>query len=347
MFPMVMLWMGIALAGAGWLQAAGPQAPSQAAPSSPNRALLNRYCVTCHNERLRTANLLLDQADVENPSAGAEVWEKVIRKLRTRAMPPAGMPRPEESTYDSFATYLETAIDRAAAANPNPGRPAVHRLNRTEYTNAVRDLLALEVDGPALLPGDDSGSGFDNNGDALTVSPMLLERYLSAAGKITRLAIGEPVANPIVETHRVAKGLVQEERLSDDLPFGSRGGVAVEHYFPLDGEYVIQVTLQRGKLEGILGLAEEHQIDVRLDGERLAPYEAGPMILRRQDKPRLYARNGPAVLAVRRQTLLDGGTLYGRDTCGYVMAPEESVDIDGPLDLDLATFFLFRQGVRA
>lgn len=275
MFNKVMVWMGIALAGAGWLQAAGPQAPSQAAPSSPNRALLNRYCVTCHNERLRTANLLLDQADVENPSAGAEVWEKVIRKLRTRAMPPAGMPRPEESTYDSFATYLETAIDRAAAARPNPGRPAVHRLNRTEYANAVRDLLALEIDGAALLPGDDSGSGFDNNGDALTVSPMLLERYLSAAGKVSRLAIGEPVANPIEETHRVPKGLVQEERLSDDLPFGSRGGVAVEHYFPLDGEYVIQVSLQRGKLEGILGLAEKHQIDVRLDGERLKLFTIG------------------------------------------------------------------------
>ena len=275
MFNRVIVWMGIALAGAGWLQAAGSQAVSQAAPPSPNRALLNRYCVTCHNERLRTAGLLLDQADVEHPSAGAPVWEKVIRKLRTRAMPPAGMPRPDESTYDSFATYLETAIDQAAAANPNPGRPAVHRLNRTEYANAVRDLLSLEIDGAALLPGDDSGSGFDNNGDALTVSPMLLERYLSAAGKISRLAIGEPVATPIVETHTVPKGLVQEERLSDDLPFGSRGGIAVEHYFPLDGEYVIQVTLQRGKLEGILGLAEEHQIDVRMDGERLKLFTFG------------------------------------------------------------------------
>jgi hypothetical protein len=236
---------------------------------------LNRYCVTCHNERLRTANLLLDQADIENPSAGAEVWEKVVRKLRTRAMPPAGAPRPEESSYDSLASYLETALDRAAAARPNPGRPAVHRLNRAEYTNAIHDLLALDLDSAALLPGDDSGYGFDNNGDVLTVSPMLLERYISAAGKISRLAVGEPVSSPIVERYSVPKGLVQEERVSDDLPFGSRGGIAVRHYFLLDGEYVIQVRLQRGKLDGILGLAEEHQLDVRLDGERLKLFTIG------------------------------------------------------------------------
>jgi hypothetical protein len=284
--------------------------------------LLNRYCVTCHNERLRTANLLLDQADVENPSSGAEVWEKVIRKLRTRAMPPAGNPRPDEATYDSFATYLETSIDQASAANPNPGRPAVHRLNRTEYTNAVRDLLELEIDGAALLPGDDSGSGFDNNGDALTVSPMLLERYLSAAGKVTRLAIGEPVANPIVETYRVAKGLVQEERLSDDLPFGSRGGLAVEHYFPLDGAYVIQVTLQRGKLEGILGLAEEHQIDVRLDGQRLKLFTIGgseKLKGKSQSDDLLdqYERTADAELQVRFQTTAGThqiGVTYLKDT---------------------------------
>jgi hypothetical protein len=184
-------------------------------------------------------------------------------------MPPVGAPRPEESSYESLATYLETSLDRAAAARPNPGRPAVHRLNRTEYANAVRDLLALEIDAVSLLPGDDSGYGFDNNGDVLTVSPMLLERYISAAGKISRLAVGEPVSSPIVERYTVPKGLVQEERVSDDLPFGSRGGIAVRHYFPLDGEYVIQVRLQRGKLDGILGLAEEHQLDIRLDGERL------------------------------------------------------------------------------
>ncbi|MGH9786736.1 MAG: DUF1587 domain-containing protein, partial [Terriglobia bacterium] len=268
--------IGIAWAGAGYLQAA-KQEPSSASPppASTHRALLNRYCVTCHNERLRTANLLLDQAAVENPSASAEVWEKVARKLRTRAMPPAGLPRPEETSYDSLAAYLETALDRAAAARPNPGRPAVHRLNRPEYTNAIRDLLALDIDGASLLPGDDSGYGFDNNGDVLTVSPMLLERYISAAGKISRLAVGEPVTSPIVERYSVPKGLVQEERVSDDLPFGSRGGIAVRHYFPLDGEYVIQVRLQRGKLDGILGLAEEHQLDIRLDGERLKLFTIG------------------------------------------------------------------------
>ncbi len=308
MLRTIMGCMGIVLAGVSHLQATTQEPVSSSpAPASVHRALVNQYCVTCHNERLRTANLLLDQADVEDPSASAEVWEKVVRKLRTRAMPPSGMPRPEDASYDSFVNYLETELDRAAAASPNPGRPAVHRLNRTEYTNAILDLLELAVDGTALLPGDDSGYGFDNNGDVLTVSPMLLERYLSAAGKITRLSIGEPVSSPIVQRYSVPKGLVQEDRISDDLPFGSRGGTAVRHYFPLDGEYVIQVRLQRGKLEGILGLAEEHQLDIRLDGERLQLFTIGgadALRGRRQSGDLLgqYERTADAELEVRFST---------------------------------------------
>ena len=204
----ILIWVGIALAGAGYLQTAKRQSSSAAPlsetakqqssspapvstsdnpaplPASQYRVVLNRYCVTCHNERLRTANLLLDKADVEKVSEGAEVWEKVAWKLRTGTMPPAGMPRPDKAAYDSFATYLETTLDGAAAAKPNPGRPAVHRLNRVEYTNAIRDLLAVDFDGESLLPADDSGHGFDNLAALLSVSPVLMERYMSAARKI-------------------------------------------------------------------------------------------------------------------------------------------------------------------
>jgi hypothetical protein len=214
--------------------------------------------------------------DVGNVSADAAVWEKVVRKLRTGAMPPAGMPRPDPATYDSFAAYLETELDRLAAANPNPGRPAVHRLNRAEYSNAIRDLLAVDMDAGSLIPADDSGHGFDNIGDVLTVSPSLLDRYLSAARKIARLAIGDPDTRPTVETYTIPRSLKQDGRMSEDLPFGSRGGVAVRHYFPLDGEYTIKVRLQRDEEGDILGsLGELHRVDVRLDEARIKLFQIG------------------------------------------------------------------------
>jgi len=267
--------IGIVLMGVCSLQAAGLQdlVPSHT-PSY--RAVLDQYCVTCHNQTARTAELLLDQADVENIGDGPEVWEKVLKKLRAGAMPPAGMPRPEQATYDSLATYLETALDRAAAAHPNPGRPVLHRLNRVEYSNAVRDLLAVDIDGETLLPADDSRHGFDNIGDVLTVSPALLERYLSAARKITRLAIGDPDTAPIFGTYTIPKYFVQDDRMNEALPFGSRGGIAVRHHFPLDGEYVIKVRLERNSRDFIRGLLDDpHQLDVRLDGARLQVFTIG------------------------------------------------------------------------
>ena len=267
--------LGIVLVGVCSLQAAGLQdlVPSHT-PSY--RAVLDRYCVTCHNASARTAELLLDEADVEKIDEGPELWEKVVKKLRTGAMPPAGMPRPDQATYDSLATYLETALDRAAAAHPNPGRPVLHRLNRVEYTNAVRDLLAVDIDGETLLPADDSRYGFDNIGDVLTVSPALLERYLSAARKISRLAIGDPDASPISESYNIAKYFVQDDRMDEALPFGSRGGIAVRHHFPLDGEYVVKVRLVRNSRDYIRGLLDEpHQLDVRLDGARLQLFTIG------------------------------------------------------------------------
>ena len=266
--------IGTVLMGVCSLQAAGLQnlVPSH---ETSYRAVLDQYCVTCHNDRARTAGLLLDQADVENVDQGPEVWEKVLKKLRAGAMPPAGMPRPDQATYDSFATYLETALDRAAAAHPDPGRPVLHRLNRVEYTNAVRDLLAVDIDGNTLLPADDSRYGFDNIGEVLTVSPLLMERYMAAAGKISRLAIGEVDVLPVFETYNVPKYYVQDDCMDENLPLGSRGGIAVRHHFPLDGEYIIKVRLAKNSRDYIRGLGEPHHLDVRLDGVRVKRFTIG------------------------------------------------------------------------
>jgi len=218
----------------------------------------------------------LDTADVDHAGGNAAVWEKVLHKLRTREMPPPGVPHPDNVTYDSLANYLETALDQAAEARPNPGRPAAYRLNRFQYANAIRDLIALDIDSASLLPGDDSGYGFDNVGDVLTVSPMLLERYLSAAGKISRSAVGDPSLSATSTEYQIPPATVQSERESDDLPIGSRGGIAVRHHFPLDAEYVIQVRLQRGKdATTILGISRQRQLDIRLDGARTKLFTVG------------------------------------------------------------------------
>jgi len=259
------------------LKAAGGQTPPAARPAAPeHRAVLDRFCVTCHNARLRTAGLLLDQADVGRPEADAAVWEKVLHKLRAREMPPAGVPHPDDATYSWLAAYLETALDAAAAAHPNPGRPGAYRLNRFQYANSIRDLIGLEIDAAALLPADDSGYGFDNIGDVLTVSPVLLEKYLSAAATVSRLAVGDPAIAPTSTDYAVPPATVQSERDNRDLPIGSRGGLAVHHHFPLDAEYVVKVRLQRGKdATTIVGMSDEHQLDVRLDGRRIKLFSVG------------------------------------------------------------------------
>ena len=290
--------VGFGFAGVGGghlhLQAAWPQDARLAAPppqavisetqpsglagsSSPGstRAVLNRYCVTCHNDRLKTAGLTLDTMDAERVGDHAEAWEKVVRKLRTGAMPPVGRPRPDTATYAAVAASLETALDRVAAANPNPGRTTAHRLNRTEYANAVRDLLGLEVDGTALLPPDNSDLGFDNMADILSVSPALLERYIFAARKISRLAVGDPTIGPTTDMYVIPKMRFQDHRMSEDLPFGSRGGVAVRHDFPLDAEYDITIRLRRQLYDYVRGLQNRQQLEVRLDGERVAVFTVG------------------------------------------------------------------------
>ncbi len=253
------------------------QAPSTAtsAASSAQRDLLDKYCVTCHNARRKTAGLELDALDVARVGDRGEVWEKVLRMVRTRAMPPPGMPRPSGEGYDSLASYLETSLDQALVDRPNPGRPVLHRLNRAEYTNAIRDLLAVEIDPRAMLPADDASYGFDNIGDVLSLSPVLLERYMSAAHKVSRLALGDPTIPSANYTYKQPLTLMQDDRMGDDLPFGSRGGMAVRHTLPADGEYDIRLRLQRHWQGIIRGLAQEEQLEVRVDGARVKVFTVG------------------------------------------------------------------------
>jgi hypothetical protein len=240
------------------------------------RALINRYCVTCHNERLQTAGLTLDRFDLGEVGKHAEVWEKVARKLRAGAMPPAGSPRPDKAEQEAFVGWLEGTLDRSVAADTRWNRPIVHRLNRLEYTNAIRDLLTLDVAGSSLLPTDESGYGFDNIADVLSVTTALLERYLIAAQQISRLAVGDPTLPSSHERFGIRKFIVQSERVSDDLPFMSRGGSALRHAFPLDGEYVLRIRLRRAFDGGVIkGIETPQQLDVRLDGQRIKLFNIG------------------------------------------------------------------------
>jgi hypothetical protein len=277
---------------AGFQQIARPQ------NVSPDRALLNQYCIGCHNEKLKTAGLMLDKLDLTHPDQDPEEWEKVVRKLRAGMMPPAGMPRPDRATLDAWTGRLETELDRAAAAKPNPGSTGLHRLNRTEYTNAIRDLLAIDVDGSTVLPADDSSEGFDNIADALAVSPALIERYVAAAGKISRLAVGNMLITPSTVTYRVPADLSQSEHV-EGLPLGTRGGMLFRHTFPLDAEYTIKVRARSAGI-GVGGVGPSgEELELVLNGERVKlatagtvdariPVKAGP-----QDIGAAYVRKSP------------------------------------------------------
>ena len=253
-----------ATAGAG-----KPAAGQTGAAADSHRRLLDRYCVACHNDRLETGGLSLESMDLRNVAGEAAVWEKVVGKLRAGAMPPQPRPRPEPAAYDGFRAWLETELDRAAAADPRPGRTeALHRLSRSEYRNVVRDLLDLDVDVSDLLPADDTSYGFDNIAGVLGVSPTLMERYLAAARKISRLAVGSPVPSPTAETFRIASDQGQDDHVAG-LPFGTRGGMVVDFNFPEDAEYVISVVP-----DGPLYI-EPHQLELTLDGERLEVFTVG------------------------------------------------------------------------
>ena len=285
-------WFAVPAAAAGPAAvAAGPKTASggeSAASAADVAAVLDRYCVTCHNARvvdgagaapsplaaqLRAAGLALDRLDPSNAAEDAAAWEAVVRKLRAGAMPPLGRPRPDEATVDRVASHLEASLDRAAAAAPDPGRrPALHRLSRTEYANAVRDLLGLddlpkELDIEVMLPADNAASGFDNLAELLFVSPTLMERYLAAARKISRLAVGDPTMPPIVDTWQLDRDLVQDGHL-EGLPLGTRGGIRVRSHLPLDGEYLVTVQFARAA-------REPHDVEVSVDGRRVEVFTVG------------------------------------------------------------------------
>ena len=254
--------------------------------SAAHRALLDQYCVTCHNEQvvngrgtapsplvgqLRAIGLTLDTLDLAAVEDAPEAWEKVVRKLRGGMMPPAGRPRPELSTQQDLVSWLEKELDRASVARPNPGRTAtLHRLNRVEYRNAVRDLLALEVDVAELLPADDSSYGFDNIGSALRMPQSLLERYLAAAKTVSRLAVGSPPPAIVGKTYRVATDMQQHDRI-DGLPFGTRGGALVKHHFPQDAEYDVHVELGR-----VRNISTAHQFEIAIDGQQVTLVTLAP-----------------------------------------------------------------------
>ena len=239
---------------------------------SPQHALISQYCVTCHNEKAKTAGLMLDKLDIDHLGDHAEAWEKVVRKLRGGMMPPKGMPRPEQAKIDGLITWLQTSLDQAAAAHPDPGRAPLHRLNRTEYANAIRDLLGLKVDVSALLPADDESNGFDNIAEVLRVSPSLLEAYLAASREVSSLAVGDPKIGPISQTIQVPPDLAQSEHI-EGLPLGTRGGILIHHNFPLDADYEFNVVLLRNIVGYLTGMEFPHQLEVSIDGRRvfLAP----------------------------------------------------------------------------
>jgi hypothetical protein len=267
---------------APWTMSNGTHAAQQgearsvpAAPIEPHRAAFQRYCVSCHSPAMKSRGAVpvaFDSLDIANVARDAAEWEKVVLKLRAGLMPPASAPRPDKAVLDALTVRLEADLDRAAAARPNPGRTEpLHRLNRTEYRNAVRDLLSLDVDVSALLPADDASYGFDNIAGILKLSPTLMERYLAAAQKISRLAVGTPAPSPAIDYFRVPDDLSQESHLPG-LPFGTRGGIVIPYVFPMDGEYEIRPRLTRDLNEGMPAYLETQELEISIDGQRVGLY---------------------------------------------------------------------------
>ena len=289
-------------------------------------AAVNRYCATCHNDKTKAAGLVLDPAQVSRAGENAEVWEKVVRKLRSGSMPPPGAARPDAATYASTASFLESTLDRAAAARPNAGQlPLLRRLTRTEYQNAIRDLFALqdlprEMDYSMLLPADSATSGFDNIADLLFVSPTTMERYLEAARKISRLAVGDPTAPALVNIYQMSDELPQDARV-EELPVGTRGGLAIHSHFPVDGEYLVEVELSGSR-------SADQQLEISVDNVRVA--------LVRTDRLaplRLPVKAGPRLVGVtflQRNEALPEATLLPRMRSQGTQVAVNKVTIRGP-----------------
>ena len=309
--------------------------------SPPPAAVFTKYCTVCHNAKLKTGGFVLDTAELQHVGEYAEVWEKVVQKLRTESMPPARMPRPDEATYNSTAAWLETALDRASAEHVEIGKlPLLHRLSRTEYENAIRDLLAVdalpkEMDYSLLLPPDNSSSGFDNIADLLFVSPTAMERYLEAARKISRLAVGDPTMPVMVNTYRLSREQTQDTHVQG-LPFGTRGGLGVRTDVPLDGDYVFKIELA--------GAAREpDQLEITVDGERAQlvavgekPEPGGARGFRRAPKPieiHVPVKAGPRLIGVtfvQKDQARDEDTVRPRMRGRGTELAIEMVTISGP-----------------
>jgi cytochrome c551/c552 len=311
------------------------------------RAVLDQYCVTCHNEKLKTAGLMLDKIDPSRVSENTEAWEKVVRKLRAGMMPPQGLPRPAPATYEALTNALETELDRAATGRPKLGAPGVHRLNRTEYANAIKDLLALNIDPAAYLPADDSSYGFDNVESGLQVSPALVEGYVSAASKLSRLALGHETS-PARKAYHVREDYSQEGHV-EGLSFGTRGGMLIRHYFPADGEYQISwqpVRTTVGSLYG--GDSEDEQVELTIDGERIKLFKIGkdvPIATNRdRNEAKVLVRAGERTIGLTfiattyvpnvdlnrhyRRSILDDNLIDG-----FTFTPQvSSVTIEGPIN---------------
>ena len=258
----------LATAMVGVPRASQPVQTGSANPTAAQRALLDQYCISCHNQQVKTAGLMLDKADLNDIPGGAATWEKVVMKLRAGMMPPLGRPKPDQASVDAMVSMLESGLDKASATHPEPGRASLHRLNRTEYGNAIRDLLNLDIDVKELLPPDDESNGFDNIADVLKVSPSLLEQYLVAARKISAIAVGDPTLLPVTTIYRVPPDRAQDRHI-EGLALGTRGGLLIKDNFPLDAEYQINVVMLRNVLGYMKGLEWPHQIEITVDGERV------------------------------------------------------------------------------
>jgi hypothetical protein len=260
------------------------QTSSRSSSATANKAVIDRYCAGCHNAKIASGGMNLSQLDLQQPDRTSETAEKVIRKLRAGLMPPAGLPRPDAASAKSLIASLEAAIDQAAAAHPNPGRPPLHRLNRTEYANAVRQLLAVDVDVSTLLPADDMSHGFDNMADALTISPALMEGYIRAAGRISREAVGDAGAAALTSTYSIPRVTSQVHHV-DGTPLGTRGGIAVMHDFPADGDYTFKIGFYYAPTGPLFGMnqGKGQQIEIAINGERVALIEINPAMTLAKD----------------------------------------------------------------
>jgi hypothetical protein len=348
----------VLLAALAWtlsVTSSGPQATAQllarqAAAPVDQRGVVDQYCISCHNARVNTAGLSLERASIAGIESHPDVWEKVIRKVRAGMMPPPGMPQPDPGSRKALVGWLETSLDKAARTSPDPGRPLVHRLNRAEYANAIRDLLTLDVDAASLLPPDDSSSGFDNNADVLGVSPVLLESYLTAAERVSALALGDPSTPPAGELFRVRQDQSQDRHVPG-LPLGTVGGLLIERTLPLDGEYQFQVRLFRTNLGTMRGLEYPHQLEIAVDGERvhLASFGGDKEIAASSENPtttgddvdgrftaRVPLKAGPHRITVA--FLQKPQSLNTRRLQNYVRSSSDTIDFSGYPHIDEVIF---------